>query len=274
MNNNPLRQYFRRPAVFIRLPSNYTSYTSDVLEVPETQELPVYPMTAIDEITVKTPDSLFNGSAITEIIKSCIPSIKNPWKLLSIDLDTILLATRIASNGDKMEIETVCPSCKEESKYDLSLMNMLTQIKSGNYNEELQIGDLFIKFRPLTFKELNDAGLKQFELQKVFNMINNIEDIDVKLQQSREALKSVTDLTMEFISKSIEYIRSPNGLVNDSEFILDYIRNCDKKTYELLKDRNTQLKDQSTIKPIDVTCMHCSHPYEQPFTINYSDFFE
>ena len=73
LDNNPLRQYFRRPAVFLNLPTGGESYTEDVIEFPDNKELPVYPMTAIDEITTKTPDALFNGSAMVEIIKSCIP---------------------------------------------------------------------------------------------------------------------------------------------------------------------------------------------------------
>ena len=69
MNNNPLRQYFRRPAVYISLPSKGEGYSVDELELPETTELPVYPMTAIDEITARTPDALFNGTAVVELIK-------------------------------------------------------------------------------------------------------------------------------------------------------------------------------------------------------------
>ena len=70
--NNPLRQYFRRPAVFISLPSGGEGYGPDDIEFEDENnlELPVYPMTAIDEITTKTPDALFNGTATVEIIKS------------------------------------------------------------------------------------------------------------------------------------------------------------------------------------------------------------
>ena len=57
--NNPLRQFFRRPAVSISLPSGGDHYAPGDIEWPDdTKELPVYPMTAIDEITTKTPDAL------------------------------------------------------------------------------------------------------------------------------------------------------------------------------------------------------------------------
>ena len=53
----------------ISLPSGGESYGPEDIEWPdEGKELPVYPMTAIDEITTKTPDALFNGSAM--VLKS------------------------------------------------------------------------------------------------------------------------------------------------------------------------------------------------------------
>lgn len=274
MNNNPLKQYFRRPAVYLRLPSKRNMYPQGVIDYPESEELPVFPMTAIDEITVKTPDALFNGTAVVEIIKSCVPNIKNPWEILSVDLDAVLVSIRAASNGDKIEIETTCPSCKEESKYDISLVSLLSRLKLGDYDKELQINDLYIKFKPLTYAELNQASIKQFELQRAFASITQIEDVDEKLNRSREALKVITEMTMDFLAKTIAYIRTPNGVVSEYEFIRDFMANCDKNVYSKIKDYHTELKDDSSIKPIPVECIHCTHEYEQPFVINYSDFFE
>ena len=91
---NPLKQYFRRPAVYIKLPSNNKFYKDGVIENTSTGELPVYPMTAIDEITMKTPDALFNGVAMAELIKSCVPNIKDPWAINNIDFDAILIGIK------------------------------------------------------------------------------------------------------------------------------------------------------------------------------------
>ena len=80
--NNPLRQFFRRPAVHISLPSGGESYGPEDIEWPdEGKELPVYPMTAIDEITTKTPDALFNGEATFSLISSCAPDIGDPREM-------------------------------------------------------------------------------------------------------------------------------------------------------------------------------------------------
>ena len=91
LSNNPLKQYFRRPSIYLKLPSGGEGYEPEVLSMSETGELPIYPMTAIDEITVRTPDALYNGLAIVELIKSCMPDIKDPWAINSNDLDAILV---------------------------------------------------------------------------------------------------------------------------------------------------------------------------------------
>ena len=54
MSNNPLTQYFRQPAVYVKLPSGGKYYSEGSIVMPANQELPVYPMTAIDEIAYKT----------------------------------------------------------------------------------------------------------------------------------------------------------------------------------------------------------------------------
>ena len=59
-NDNPLRRYFRQPAIYIRLPSAGKFYPPGTLDMPANNELPVLPMTAVDEIVSRTPDALFN----------------------------------------------------------------------------------------------------------------------------------------------------------------------------------------------------------------------
>ena len=273
IQNNPLKQYFRRPAIYIKLPSGGINYPQGVIDMTETGELPVYPMTAIDEITSKTPDGLFNGSAVAEIISSCIPNIKDPWQLTSVDLDAVLIAIRSAANGSELEIETVCPACTEDAKYGLNLVGLLSSIKSGDYETELAVNDLLIKFRPLTFKEMNVVSVSQFEMQRQFIQLNALEDNDEKNKRSKEVLKAITDTTMQALSKCIVHIKTPTVFVDENEYIFDFIQNCDKTMYEQIRDHNASLKQQSESKPLKVKCIHCDHEYEQPFTMNISDFF-
>ena len=271
--NNPLKQFFRRPAVHIKLPSGGKMYPVGVLEIPESGELPVYPMTAIDDITVKTPDALFNGAAVTEVIKSCIPAIKDPWLINSMDLDAILVGIRIATNGDVLEVESICPKCNDVASHGVALSVLLTTITPGDYETPLTIGDLTFRFKPLTYTEMNKAAIGQFELQRTLRALNDIEDPEEQQKKSQDALNTITETTMQVLTCTIASITTPSDTVDQTDYILDFLHHCDKNTYLKLRDYNTSLREQSEIKPIQLKCIHCSHEYSQPFTLNTSDFF-
>jgi hypothetical protein len=272
-NNNPLRQYFRRPSIYLKLPSGGNFYKPGAVDLPENGEIPIFPMTAIDDITAKTPDALFNGQAVVDIIKSCAPNIKDPWQINSIDLDAVLVAIRSASNSDGLSISSTCPECLEESEFEVSLGGLLAGIKKPEYQQGLTVSDLTIFFKPLTFKEVNEVSLAQFNMQRAFNVIESIQDMEEKTKKGREALAMITDATMKTIAKTISHIDSPTGTVNDLNFILDFLQNCDKQTYDIIKDYNAKLREQSEIKPLNITCPKCNHKYNQAFTLNVTDFF-
>jgi len=270
---NPLQNYFRRPALYLKLPSGGQGYPEGSIDLPDNGEIPIYPMTAIDEITSRTPDALFNGIAVTELIKSCAPNIKDPWHILQLDLDAVLLAIKIASNGDTMEIETVCPSCTEEGKYDINLTGLLGNYKPGNYAKTLDISELKIKFKPLDFTKINKAGSAQFEVQYQLNRISAMDDSPERDKQSSELIKSMNDLARELVLESIEYVKTPNATVLDRSHIKEFLDNCDLKTYDQIRNYSVELKKSTETKPLHFQCIHCQHEYDQPFNINVSDFF-
>ena len=274
MNNNPLKQYFRRPAIYLKLPSEGKYYPIDAIDLPENKELPVYPMTAIDEITSKTPDALFNGSAIVEVIKSCVPNIKNGWNIPMMDMDPILLAIRAATNGNTMDIESVCPKCEEQGEYEINIVTLLNTLSPGDYDSQPQIGDLKFKFRPISYEKMNKINTAQFEIEVALRNLAKLEDSDpIKMQESSAAMKKVTTLSMGLLAESIECITTPTSEVNEHEFILDYLKNCDHKTYDAIRSMIIKLREGTELKPLPVKCVHCSHEFTQKLVLNISDFF-
>ena len=146
--NNPLSQYFRQPSIYIKLPSKGQFYPIGALNMPANNELPVLPMTAIDEIAYRTPDGLYNGSSTVNVIQSCCPNITNAWAMPTIDADAILIAIRIATSGSEMPIDSKCPHCENESRHSIDLNRYLIGIKTPNYNKTLIVDDLVFKFKP------------------------------------------------------------------------------------------------------------------------------
>ena len=243
--------------------------------MPENGELPVYPMTAIDEITVRTPDALFNGTAIAELIRSCIPCINDPWAVTNVDLDAILVAIKTASSASgNMELDSTCPKCEDTSTYTINLAGVLSTIGKPDFDTELDLGDLKVKLKPLSYKAVNDASLKQFEFQRVLNQIETIEDDDQRNKTVQDYLEKVTDLTMDLLSQSVDYIQTPaSQKVTEKEFILDFLKNCDRNLYTTIRDHSAKLRAESEIKPMTITCPSCQNQFEQTITLNPADFF-
>ena len=271
---NPLSQYFRQPSIYIRLPSQGQNYAAGTLDMPVNGELPVYPMTAIDEITYRTPDALFNGQATVNVIQSCVPNIKNAWAVPSIDLDTILIAIRIASYGHDMEFGTTCPACNDTSEQSVDLRSMLDALRAPDYTAHINYGDLEIYFRPLNYKNLNDNSQLQFEQQKLLQVIpdSTVSEAD-KMAALTRAFKQLTEITVTSLALSITAIRTPQALVSEQPFIEDFLKNCDRELFNQIRDHVVKLRELSELQPLKLTCSACKHEYEQALTLDMTSFF-
>ena len=104
VNSNPLSGFMRQPKIYIKLPSGGEYWSKGSLEISETGEYPVYSMTAKDEMMLKIPDALISGQAIVDVVQHCMPNIKNAWSIPNLDLDVILIALRVATYGEKMNV--------------------------------------------------------------------------------------------------------------------------------------------------------------------------
>lgn len=274
MSNNPLKQYFRRPAIYIKLPSKCKFYDDTIVQKKSSDDFAVYPMTAIDEITSRTPDAVMNGQAVVDIIQSCIPDIKNAWEVNTIDLDTLLIAIRIASTGENMDVESKCPSCETETTYGTNLVSLLDSTVVPNYDQELVVNDLKIKFKPLTWKEINRSNMAQFEIQKMMMMIQSAEDSEEKKEEIKKSIDKLNNIMIDIIVQTIGSISTPETTVTDKSFIIEFLKNCDRATNKMISDTSVNLKAESQLKPLHIKCANCGHEYSQRLIMNISDFFE
>jgi len=275
-NSNPLRQFFRQPAIYLRLPSGGRFWAPGSLELPQNMEIPVFPMTAIDEITYRTPDALFNGQATVNVIQSCIPNIKNAWAAPSIDLYSILTSIRIASYGHDLEVASKCPKCTHEENYTVDMREILDSIIPADFDAAVQQGDLEITFQPMTYQSQTDTNLVQFEQQKTIQVIQNSPDLtdQEKIEKLNEALQNITELTIRALKWSIASIRTPNALVTEPEFIEEFLTNCDRKLFLRIRDHIIALREQGEVKPLTIECSSCGTRYEQTLTLDQANFFE
>jgi hypothetical protein len=272
---NPLKQYFRQPSVYLRLPSNGAFWPKGSITIPQNQELPVLPMTAIDEITYRTPDALFNGSAVVNVIQSCIPDIRDAWAAPGTDLNAILVAIRMSSYGHEMEINSQCPACNNQEEYTLDLRVVLDSLGMSDYTTPLKEGDLEISFQPMTYRDQNDVNLKQFEQQRILQSVpgSDLPD-EQKLELLNQALQNITELTVSALKWNIASIRTPQVLVTDPEQIEEFLRNSDRKFFIKIRDLIIEKRQASEFKPVQIKCSACEHEYKQSVTLDQTSFFD
>lgn len=274
MSNNPLKQYFRQPAIYVKLPSRGQFYPQDAIDMPANGELPVYPMTAIDEITYRTPDALFNGQATVSVIKSCVPSIKDPWSTPAMDMDTLLISIRIASYGHEMEFGTTCPKCGHECEHVLDLRSVLDRMRTPDYNQSLQSSDMEIYFRPMSYKNINDNNAMQFENQKLLQLLPDSDVPDAsKITELGQALQRITEITVKALAQSIAVIKTPQAMVSEPEYIEELLKNCDRELFNRIREHIVELKSQAEIAPMKLICPECKNEYEQSITLDMTSFF-
>ena len=277
---NPLRKYFRQPKVYLNLPSDGEFYSKGSFEMPETGEIPVFAMTAKDELAMKTPDALLNGQATVDVIASCCPNIKDPWKMPSVDLDAVLIAIRIATFGEDLEITTKVPVSGIERTYHLDLRKVLSKITTASYDTELEVDNFLIKLRPLTYKEFTDSNLKTFEEQRVFKIVNDekIEDNE-KLARFNESFKKLTNLTMSMLTNSIVSITVDGEVVDNPQHIRDFIENSEKSLFNAIMEHLEVQKKAFEIEPLTVNPepedIEAGAPesFTVPVTFDQSNFF-
>jgi hypothetical protein len=274
MNSNPLSQYFRQPAIFIRLPSQGKFYPTNAIDHTVNGEYPVLPMTTMDEITYRTPDALFNGQAVCTVIESCIPNIKDAWAVPNVDLDTMLVAIRIATYGNDLDINSTCPNCETETEYTMNLTQILSSIQGMDYSQSLNIGDLEIYFQPLSYKQMNENSLTQFEEQRALQSLTEMDpENNERVKQLADVLKKINNITTKALSQSISLVKTPNAQVSNEQHIAEWLGNCDRNMFGQIRDFIIANKQKSELQPMHIQCTNCNHEYDQPFTLNMTDFF-
>lgn len=271
---NPLAAYYRQPKIYIKLPSKGKFYPSGTLDVSESGEYPVYAMTAKDELMLKTPDALMNGQSTVEVLKSCVPALLDPWKMPSVDLDAILIAIRIATYGETMDVSTNCPSCGHENDYTLQLVAYLEKLNSFEYVSVIDVEPLTVYIRPYTYKEITKTSIKALEQEKIFDIINSNDLTDEeKVERFGVSFLKLTELTIGLVAGSIEKIVTPEGEVTDKRYIEEFISNAPKEIFQKVQDHMTKMKEELEIKTHLVECSKCQTKFSTAVTLDQANFF-
>jgi hypothetical protein len=137
---NPLIEKNRAaiPGVVFRLPSKGEIYDEGILdETVENGEVTVYPMRLKEEIKMKSPDSILQGTAVTETIQYCVPQITDPMALCPEDVDYLLIAIKKMTHGPTITFKDVCMKL-DEKEVDMTEENVISEMEEKERTEKTE----------------------------------------------------------------------------------------------------------------------------------------
>ena len=279
---NPLQKYYRQPAIYIKLPSKGRFYSPEVFEPTASGEIPILPMTAKDELHFKTPDAMMNGQATVDVIKSCVPNIKDPWNVVNYDIDTILLGIRIATYGETMDLKFNVPVTGEQSEHTINLPALLEDLAKVQIKDQATTSKGFtIVMEPLNYKKLTKVYLANYEAQKMYGALDSqiITDED-KNKVFRDTMDKINKVNFSLLLDGIKKIITPDKVeVTDRQQIIEFCNMTDAKTVDEIQQLLNNLRTQTQIPPLKVKATDeqikkgVPATFDVPLTFDQSNFF-
>ena len=281
-NTNPLQKYYRQPAIYIKLPSGGRYYPKNVFTPTETGDIPILPMTVKDELAFKTPDAMINGQSTVDVIKSCVPNLLDPWQMVNYDTDAVLLAIRIATYGETMDINYRVPGTDDEQTHTINLPALLEDLGKVEIKDETTTSKGFkVEMQPLSYRTLTKIQIARFEQQKMYGTIDNSTMSDEAKQSAfAKSFETLNMVNFSLLVDSIKSITTPEGnTVVDRAQIIEFCNNADATTVTEIQDKLSELRVQAQIPPLRIKATEdqikkgAPTSFEVPVTFDNSNFF-
>ena len=276
MAGNPLGEYFRKPAVYVDLPSK-GNYYEQKPTLSADGELAVYGMTAKDELHLKNPDALLNGQGVITVLESVVPDILNQREIPIPDFNSILIAMRIASFGKDMDYEITCSSCSQLDTVTFDLYEVLatTQFLDPEYIVKLDSG-VEVYVGPTTVETQNKVSMGQLEQGRLIDLINTDLDSDDKLKKFSKIFEKITGITFDIVQDGIRYVKIPDEegtIVKNEAHIIEWLKNITRDEYEKIQNLVTEINLIGTKGTYDHACTSCKQINSGTLEFDPTNFF-
>lgn len=272
---NPLIQAYRKPALYVSLPSG-GKYYKEKPKLSVDGELAIYSMTARDELISKTPDALFNGEATFSLIKSCAPDIVDAHDMPVNDLMVVLIGIRMASYGDTVSVDIKCPECEHLNQLGVSTNALLASVTENTNDEFVTLdNDFKVNCKPYSLK---DRTLLQVQRIKQGKLIDGLADMELSDEERQtkfgETFIEIADITVTLIANAITQVSPPEGeKVTDQDLILEWLKSITKDDYNNIKDCVENLSDNNIDTTFEASCQNCQHEWKTSIDLDIANFF-
>lgn len=279
-NDNPLKQFFRQPALYVKMPTNGRWYSQTEVTMTIDGELPVYGLTAIDEVMLNTPDAMLNGQSLEKVISNCAPDVKNVKKLLLPDLEALFLAIKSATNSGKYDFDRNCPKCEHENNFEINCQTLLDTMSYVDDSDcVINLNDeLMVHVKPYSFEMRQLFMQREFEEERTLKAIdatNQELDEFEKAKILGESIERLSKMTFDLVSKSIDRIimTKQGATVTDPAHISEWLISINKQQADSVMEAVNGLNGIGVNKVIPAQCNECGHEWTETLNFDPVSFF-
>ena len=280
---NPLTKHFRQPKLYLKLPSAGKYWADGSIDLPDSGEVAVYPMTAKDELVLKTPDALLNSESTVTMIQSCIPAIKDAYATPSLDLDAILIAVRIATYGETLTITSPVPNTEPAmtKDMDVDLVQLLDTVQGRGYDPLYKAGEFVFNITPLNYRQFTKMALKAFEEQRMMQTIADASlDEEEKMAKFNQSFSKLTDMTLASVVDQVEWVQfGGEEKVTNKEHIREFFEQTSGEIFDGVKTAIEKKRNDTTLRPLtaqasdDEKKAGAPDSWDVPIAFDQSNFF-
>lgn len=269
--------YNRRPPTYVSLPSGGKHYAIPP-KLTVDGELAVYPLTAKQELLLKSPDSLLNGESMFQVLKHVAPDIQDPYQVPLCDLEAILIAMRLVSYGPTLDVDLSCPKCKQNNVRTVNLQQFIAKVQplADKYTVKLP-NDLVVYLRPRNIKQNIQESLVTLEQERmVLSVSDETKSVEERAELYNKSMAYLTEKSVQNLAGYIYKVETPDGKsFDDHATIYEWVDQISIDEFKLI-DAQVKKIDQAGIDTkIKVVCENeeCKNEFEDRLQFDPSRFF-
>lgn len=261
------------PTVSVALPTLGRWYHEDVFEEGvDPTDLEVKAIGIVAEQRYRDPYLLASGKALPYLIHQVCPSIIKPEELCDMDVEVILIATRLVSYGEEMMVPHKCAKeeCDEENQIPLNLTEFIMRYSPmedvSEYEMTLMPMQHKVYLRPMPYRTsinvIKRSFMSEVKSEEFTGATPERLILEPELADSYASmLEDATLANIDAIEASIFCVETRSGKkVYASESIREWLETIPGKCVEeigaRMRDLSNRLRDIPLVK---YKCGACGH---------------
>lgn len=285
--DNPLLEELHEagvlPDISIELPTGGVFYDEGVFEEgTDIKDIPIGTLGILDENAFRDPVLLATGKAIKRLIQHVCPCILRPGELAEVDVEAILIATRLASYGPNLNLTHTCQNpeiksdaenpeeafvCREKNELVIDLQEFIMRYGALENMEEfdltLSIGQ-HVRLRPTTY----DMAIQlMMDLYKTSRKVQSLSQLEIEdtlfdenlMQSYIDVIDSTVNTNIDALLSSIYSVTSKSGVVyQERDMIEAWLLQLPKPVVDEIRNRITKISTRlKKIPEVKYNCQHC-----------------